>query len=80
MNNKETEQRIKYILEHNLFAVVYPKDKTFESAEKMAELIDSSLGVAQFEDENKEICWGVLIDKVKEIKKYINFSSIEEKK
>lgn len=46
----------------------------------MAELIDSSLGVAQFEDENKEICWGVLIDKVKEIKKYINFSSIEEKK
>ena len=70
--NKEMEQKyVRAMLENDLFAVVYPKDKSEESAEKMVEMIDSAVGVAEFKDEEGNSAWGVLIDKVREAKKHV---------
>ena len=70
--NKEMEQKyVKAMLENDLFAVVYPKDKSEESAEKMVEMIDSAVGIAEFKDEEGNSAWGVLIDKVREAKKHV---------
>ena len=70
--NKEIEQKyIRVMLENDLFAVVYPKDKSEESAEKMVEMIDSAVGIAEFKDEKGNSAWGVLIDKVREAKKHV---------
>lgn len=70
--NKEMEQKyVKAMLENDLFAVVYPKDKSEESAQKMVEMIDSAVGVAEFKDEDGNATWGVLIDKVREAKKHV---------
>lgn len=70
--NKEIEQKyVRTMLENGLFAVVYPKDKSEESAEKMVEMIDSAVGIAEFKDEEGNSAWGVLIDKVREAKKYV---------
>lgn len=70
--NKEMEQKyVRAMLENDLFAVVYPKDKSEESAEKMVEMIDSAIGIAEFKDEEGNSAWGVLIDKVKEAKKHV---------
>ena len=70
--NKEMEQKyIKAMLENDLFAVVYPKDKSEESAEKMVDMIDSAVGIAEFKDEEGNSAWGVLIDKVREAKKHV---------
>lgn len=71
--NKEMEQKyVKAMLENDLFAVVYPKDKTEESAQQMVEMIDSAVGVAEFKDEEGNSTWGVLIDKVREAKKHVD--------
>ena len=70
--NKEMEQKyVRAMLENDLFAVVYPKDKSEESAEKMVEIIDSAVGIAEFKDEEGNSTWGVLIDKVREAKKHV---------
>ena len=70
--SKEMEQKyIRAMLENDLFAVVYPKDKSEESAEKMVEMIDSAVGIAEFKDEEGNLTWGVLIDKVRETKKHV---------
>lgn len=70
--NKEMEQKyVQAMLENDLFAVVYPKDKSEESAQKMVEMIDSAVGVAEFKDEEGNSTWGVLIDKVREAKKHV---------
>lgn len=70
--NKEMEQKyVRAMLENDLFAVVYPKDKSEESAEKMVEMIDSAVGIAEFKDEEGNSAWGVLIDKVREAKKHV---------
>ena len=70
--NKEMEQKyVKAMLENDLFAVVYPKDKSEESAERMVEMIDSAVGIAEFKDKEGNSAWGVLIDKVKEAKKHV---------
>jgi hypothetical protein len=70
--NKETEYKyIKTMLEKDLFAVVYPKDKSEKSAEKMVEMIDSAIGLAEFKDEDGNPTWGVLIDKIEEAKKHV---------
>ena len=70
--NKEMEQKyVRVMLENDLFAVVYPKDKSEESAEKMVEMIDSAVGIAEFKDEKGNSAWGVLIDKVREAKKHV---------
>ena len=70
--NKEMEQKyVRAMLENDLFAVVYPKDKSEESAEKMVGMIDSAVGIAEFKDEEGNSVWGVLIDKVREAKKHV---------
>ena len=72
--NKEMEQEyIKTMLEKALFAVVFPKDKSRESAQKIVDMIDSAVGIAEFEDEDEEgkLVWGALIDKTKEAKKQV---------
>lgn len=70
--NKEMEQKyVRAMLENDLFAVVYPKDKSEESAEKMVEMIDSAVGIAEFKDEEGNSAWGVLIDKLSEAKKHV---------
>ena len=70
--SKEMEQKyVRAMLENDLFAVVYPKDKSEESAEKMVEMIDSAVGIAEFKDEEGNSTWGVLIDKVREAKKHV---------
>ena len=70
--NKEMEQKyVRAMLENDLFAVVYSKDKSEESAEKMVEMIDSAVGIAEFKDEEGNSTWGVLIDKVREAKKHV---------
>lgn len=58
---------LKQMFENNLFAVIYPKEKTKAAAEKLATLIDSAVGVAKIEKENEKgtYIWGVLIDKAK---------------
>ena len=73
--SKEIEQKyVRAMLENDLFAVVYPKDKSEESAEKMVEMIDSAVGVAEFKDEEGNSAWGVLIDKVREAKKHVKLN------
>ena len=70
--NKEMEQKyVRVMLENDLFAVVYPEDKSKESAEKMVEMIDSAIGIAEFKDEEGNSAWGVLIDKIREAKKHV---------
>lgn len=78
--DKEIEQEyVKNMLGKNLFAVVYPKDKSRESALKMVDMVDSAVGIAEFEDENtKNIIYGVLIDKIQESKKNIKVKMSNE--
>ena len=38
---------IKKMLENNLFWIIYPKDKTKESAEKLAAMLESTAGIAE---------------------------------
>lgn len=74
MDKSATEAYVKDMLDNNLFAVVYPKDKSEESAEKMVEMIDSAVGIAEFKDEESNSAWGVLIDKVREAKKHVELN------
>ena len=79
MVKKEMEYKyLEEVLKNNLFAVVFPKDKTEDSARKIAEIVDSAAGVAQFKEEEEKMVWGVLIDKTKEAKKHIKLESTEE--
>lgn len=65
MDRNATEEYVKDMLDNNLFAVVYPKDKSEKSAEKMVDMIDAAVGIAEFRDEDNNSVWGVLIDKKK---------------
>ena len=69
-NEKIEYEYVKTMLENDLFAVVYPKDKTIESAKKMVEMIDSAVGIAELQDDEGNSVWGVLIDKINEAKAY----------
>lgn len=62
-----TEQYIKNMLNENLFAVIFPKDRKMESATELVNLIDAAVGIAEFQDDddNENKSWGVLIDKRK---------------
>lgn len=72
------EHYVKTMLENNLFAVIYPKDKSEKSAEKLVDIIDSAVGVAKFKDEDGNSVWGVLIDKAKEAKRRMELDSSSE--
>jgi hypothetical protein len=70
--NNEIEQKyIKTMLENNLFAAIFPKDRSEESALKLVDMIDSAVGIAEFKNEAGEPSWGVIIDKVKEAQKQV---------
>ena len=69
---RDLEQKyIKTMLENNLFAAVYPKDKSRESAEKMVDMIDAAVGIAKFIDDQGNQVWGAIIDKVKVAQKQV---------
>lgn len=65
MDNMTTEEYIKEMLDKNLFGVIFPKDKSEESAQQMVDIIDAAVGMAEFKDDDENITWGVLIDKRK---------------
>ena len=65
MNNTATEEYVKEMLDKNLFGVIFPKDKSAKSAERMVDIIDAAVGMAEFKDDDENIIWGVLIDKRK---------------
>jgi len=76
--NNEIEQKyIKTMLENNLFAAIFPKDKSEESALKLVDMIDSAVGIAEFKNEAGEPSWGVIIDKVKEAQKQVKLREEE---
>lgn len=75
---EKIEHYVKTMLENDLFAVIYPKDRSEESAEKLVDIIDSAVGVAKFKDEDGNSVWGVLIDKVKEAKRRMELDSSNE--
>lgn len=74
------EDYIKTMINEGLLAVIFPKDKTEESAKMIADLIDSAVGIGWFEGENGAISCGVLIDKIKEAKKHVNKSKEDDQK
>lgn len=65
MSNTTTEEYIKEMLNKNLFGVIFPKDKSAKSAERMGDMIEEAVGMAEFKDDDENITWGVLIDKRK---------------
>lgn len=65
MDKNSTEAYVKDMLDNNLFAVIYPKDRSEESAEKMVDMIEAAVGIAEFKDDDDNSVWGVLIDKEK---------------
>lgn len=76
--NSEIEQKyIKTMLENNLFAAIFPKDRSEESALKLVDMIDSAVGIAEFKNEAGEPSWGVIIDKVKEAQKQVKLREEE---
>lgn len=79
VKNSEIEQKyIKTMLENNLFAAVFPKDRSEESASKLVDMIDSAVGIAEFKNEAGEPSWGVIIDKVKEAQKQVKLKEERE--
>lgn len=80
VNKKMEQEYVKTMLEKNLFAVVYPTDKSEESALKMVDMIDSAVGIAEFKDENDNIIYGVLIDKIREAKRCMKINADKEEK
>lgn len=65
MDNTATKEYIKEMLDKNLFGVIFPKDKSEKSAQLMIDTIEAAVGIAEFKDDDKNITWGVLIDKRK---------------
>ena len=60
---KVDQEYIKTMLENDLFTIIYPKDKSEESAKQVLEMIDSAVGLAKCMDKENNFIWGVLIDK-----------------
>lgn len=65
MENTVTKEYIKEMLNKNLFGVIFPKDRSEKSARLMAVMIEATVCIAEFKDEDETISWGVLIDKRK---------------
>lgn len=58
-----TIEEIKEKIVSGLWTFIVPKDRTEESAKQIADLVDFSIGVATFEDEESgEEFFGVVID------------------
>lgn len=77
-NNEMEQKYVKTMLENNLFAAIFPKDKSEKSALKLVDMIDSAVGIAEFKNEAGEPFWGVIIDKVKEAQKQVKLREEKE--
>ena len=62
-----TKTKIQEMLEYDDIVMVYPKDKSRESAQKLASMIDAAVGIATLIDENEELFYGVMISREKMI-------------
>lgn len=60
-----TKEKIQEMMEYDDIFVVYAKDKSKESAEKLASVIDAAVGIATFIDEENKLFYGVMISKDK---------------
>lgn len=60
-----TKEKIQEMMEYDDIFIVYAKDKSKESAEKLATMIDAAIGVATFIDEENKFFYGVMISKEK---------------
>lgn len=81
LEKEDVEINQKYVqtmIKNNLFIVIYPRDGNKETAGRIARAIDSTIGIAQFVDENGNSVWGVLIDKVKEAQKQMKMKMKRE--
>jgi len=65
--NMTTEKEyITKALMDNSLAVIYPRDGSEKSAERLVNMVDAAIGIAEFkDDEDNTTRWGVLIDKTK---------------
>ena len=65
--NMTTEKEyIAKALMDNSLAVIYPRDGSEKSAERLVNMVDAAIGIAEFKnDEDNTTSWGVLIDKTK---------------
>lgn len=60
------------MMEYDDIFIVYAKDKSKESAEKLASMIDAAIGIATFIDEENKLFYGVMISKEKMVGWYKN--------
>ena len=58
-----TKAKICEMVEHGEIVVVYAKDKTKESAQTLANMIDAAVGIATFIDDDGKVIYGVMINK-----------------
>lgn len=58
-----TKAKICEMMEHGEIVVVYAKDKTKESAQALANMIDAAVGIATFIDDDGKAIYGVMINK-----------------
>lgn len=59
--NQEKIKETLVKLKNNLF-IIYPKEGGEEAAQKIANLINQTVGVAKFEDDQGNTRWGILIE------------------
>lgn len=60
-----TKEKIQEMIEYGDVFIVYAKDKSKESAQALAAMIDAAIGIATFADENDKLFYGVMISKEK---------------
>lgn len=60
------QAEIQAMLKKKSLAVLYPKDKTKKSAQKIANMLETAVAIAAFKDENDNLIWGVLVNKNQE--------------
>ena len=58
-----TKAKMCEMIEHGEIVVVYAKDKTKESAQALANMIDAAVGIATFIDDDGKAIYGVMINK-----------------
>ena len=62
MTENVTKEKIQEMMDDDII-VVYAKDKSKESAQKLATIIDAAVGIATFADEEGKLFYGVMISK-----------------
>lgn len=65
MTENITKEKIQEMLEYDDIVMVYAKDKSKESAQRLASMIDAAIGIATFTDEKGNLFYGVMISREK---------------